>query len=305
MTILSLVLPTLLAAHGLRKKSLSPSGAATAFVVGLVMISGPSKVWGASLIAFYLIGSRATKYGKNKKKTLEAGYEDYGNRSGWQVLSNSFSAVAACTWWNLLSDPQGLHALVLGGVVPSTGPAYSNGDWCPLSRDVSDGKSRALLFATLGHFACCLGDTLASELGILSSSPPRLITTGKVVPPGTNGGVSLGGTLASLLGGITMGAFMSICLILENATCRSDFVAVSRDLCFWGAIGGLGGSALDSLLGATIQMTRYDESKKLIVEDHAEGSPQLKIVNGLNILTNNQVNVVSSLVSALAISLLA
>ncbi|KAF7291036.1 Integral membrane family protein [Mycena chlorophos] len=284
MTILSLVLPTLLAAHGLRKKSLSPSGAATAFVVGLVMISGPSKVWGASLIAFYLIGSRATKYGKNKKKTLEAGYEDYGNRSGWQVLSNSFSAVAACTWWNLLFDPLGLHALVLGSVVPSTGPAYSNGGWCALSRDVSDGKSRALLFAALGHFACCLGDTLASELGILSSSPPRLITTGKVVPPG---------------------AFMSICLILENATCRSEFVAVSRDLCFWGAIGGLGGSALDSLLGATIQMTRYDESKKLIVEDHAEGSPQLKLVNGLNVLTNNQVNVVSSVVSALAISLLA
>jgi uncharacterized membrane protein len=68
---ISLLLPTLLAGHGLSKKSLSSSGAATAFVVGFAMISGstggPSgeglglKVWGVSLIAFYLLGSRATK----------------------------------------------------------------------------------------------------------------------------------------------------------------------------------------------------------------------------------------------------
>ncbi|TBU36320.1 integral membrane protein DUF92-domain-containing protein, partial [Dichomitus squalens] len=52
------------------------------------------------------------------------------------------------------------------------------------------------------HFACCLGDTLASELGILSRSPPILITTLKRVPPGTNGGLSVLGTLASVGGGL-------------------------------------------------------------------------------------------------------
>ncbi|TBU41905.1 integral membrane protein DUF92-domain-containing protein, partial [Dichomitus squalens] len=48
------------------------------------------------------------------------------------------------------------------------------------------------------HFACCLGDTLASELGILSRSRPILISTLKPVPPETNGGLSVVGTLASV-----------------------------------------------------------------------------------------------------------
>ncbi|KAF7301889.1 Integral membrane family protein [Mycena indigotica] len=312
-SLVSLLLPTLLAAHGLRKKSLSQSGAITAFVVGFLMISGSTgkpgvdlglKVWGASLIGFYLIGSRATKYGKAKKRKLEQGYSDYGNRSGWQVLSNSFSAVVACSVWNALFVHHSVHSQLLSSLgIASMGPSYST-EWCPLSRDISDGRSRVLLFAALGHFACCLGDTLASELGILSSSPPRLVTTGKVVPPGTNGGVSVGGTLASLVGGATMGIIMSVSLILENSSCRSDWLSTSRDLVLWGALGGIAGSALDSLLGATIQMTRYDEEKKLIVEDRFEGS-QLKVLNGLNILTNNQVNVVSSIASALVVGLFA
>ncbi|KAJ7129425.1 integral membrane protein DUF92-domain-containing protein [Mycena epipterygia] len=316
-SIVSLLLPTLLAAHGLSKKSLSTSGAATAFIVGFIFISGSTggpageglglKVWGLSLIGFYLLGSRATKYGKQRKRKLEAAYHDYGNRSGWQVLSNSFSAAIACAVWNVLFVPQGVHAWFLGLTagalnLPGITQTYTSDGWCPLSKDVSAGWSRALLFAALGHFACCLGDTLASELGILSSSPPRLIITGKPVPPGTNGGVSVGGTLASFAGGITMGLMMSLCLLLENSACRSTWFTMSRDLVLWGGLGGLGGSGIDSLLGATIQATRYDDERKLVVED---GGDKLKVISGWDILSNNQVNVVSSVCCAVTIGLLA
>ncbi|KAJ7178906.1 integral membrane protein DUF92-domain-containing protein [Mycena filopes] len=319
-SLVSLLLPTLLAGHGLSKKSLSLSGALTAFVVGFLMISGSTaggppgtqglKLWGVSLIGFYLLGSRATKYGKKKKATLEAGYHDYGNRSGWQVLSNSSSAVLACSAWNVLFVPHGVHPWVFGALpsglsieIPATlrASTYASDAWCPLSRDVGDGWSRALLFAALGHFACCLGDTLASELGILSSSPPRLITTGKTVPPGTNGGVSVGGTLASLVGGLIMGCMMACCLILENSACRGSWFTVTRDLVMWGGLGGVGGSGIDSLLGATIQATRYDDERKLVVEDGAKD--KLKLVSGWDVLTNNQVNVVSSLSCAIVIGL--
>jgi len=59
--VVSLLLAILLSGHGLRKKSLSPSGAYTAFIVGFFTMAGGSRVFGVSLIGFYLVGSRATK----------------------------------------------------------------------------------------------------------------------------------------------------------------------------------------------------------------------------------------------------
>lgn len=160
------------------------------------------------------------------------------------------------------------------------------------------------------HFACCLGDTLASELGILSPTPPILITTLKPVPPGTNGAMSLGGTLASIAGGLIMGITMFVCLIFENSKCREQWFDVVVPLLAWGtAAGGLGSlvihletdlhaefclsvfSQLDSLMGATIQRTRYSSETKRILQDHSEESSgsDIKVISGINILTNNQV----------------
>jgi uncharacterized protein (TIGR00297 family) len=98
-----------------------------------------------------------------------------------------------------------------------------------------------LMVSVCRHFACCLGDTFASELGILSHSPPILITTFKPVPPGTNGAMSLGGTLASLMGGGIVGLAIATSLILENSKCREQWLSILVDLLFWGTIaGGLG-----------------------------------------------------------------
>jgi hypothetical protein len=51
----------LLASHGLYKGSLSRSGAIAAFLVGYGHLANPLKLFGVSMIAFYLLGSRATK----------------------------------------------------------------------------------------------------------------------------------------------------------------------------------------------------------------------------------------------------
>lgn len=61
MSLLPLFLAILLSVHGLRRKSLSPSGAVTAFVIGLLTMAGGLRVFGVALIGFYLIGSWATK----------------------------------------------------------------------------------------------------------------------------------------------------------------------------------------------------------------------------------------------------
>lgn len=56
-----LLFALLLSGHGLRKRSLSPSGAFAAFIVGWAMMNVKVRAVGVSLIVFYLTGSRATK----------------------------------------------------------------------------------------------------------------------------------------------------------------------------------------------------------------------------------------------------
>jgi len=188
------------------------------------------------------------------------------------------------------------------GLTTSTLPEYSN-DWCPIDKDIAGGWSRACVFATLGHFGCCLGDTLASELGILSRSKPILITTLKPVPPGTNGGMSVGGTLASVIGGAVMGLTMSACLILESSRCRETWMSIVLTTTLLGAMSGGTGSLVDSILGATIQQTKFSETKKLILQDESIPTGPIKVISGLDILTGNQVNVVSSVFTTIWMSL--
>lgn len=91
------------------------------------------------------------------------------------------------------------------------------------------------------QLACCLGDTLASELGILSKSPPLLITTFKRVPPGTNGAMSVLGTTVSILGGGFIGLIFVTDLMVESSACRASVWDWAPGIIAWGLLaGGLG-----------------------------------------------------------------
>ncbi|KAI0074708.1 hypothetical protein K474DRAFT_1513940 [Panus rudis PR-1116 ss-1] len=303
---IELLLAAYLGVSGVRKRSLSPSGGIAAFIVGFCMFNLRLRAFGVALVVFYLTGSKATKVGKELKAKLEEGHQEAGYRNAAQVLCNSFSAFVAALLWKALFEPGSWISRVLEGtVLPST--PYDSAQWCAISPAVADGKSRALLFITLGHFACCLGDTLASELGILSKSPPRLITTLRTVPPGTNGGVSLTGTLASVAGGVIMGLTMAFDLLVESKACRGSLGEVFSVVA-WGAAAGLLGSLLDSVMGATIQRTRYSEDSKRILTDES-GVPKsvtsVKVISGIDILSNNQVNLLSSIVTAATLAYLA
>ncbi|KAG9046683.1 hypothetical protein FS837_003836 [Tulasnella sp. UAMH 9824] len=103
---------------------------------------------------------------------------------------------------------------------------------------------------------------------------------------------------------------------MENPACASPaagpsgIVNLTTQLIAYGAFGGLIGSLIDSLLGATLQRTRFSLDSKRILQDHSEvpKDAKLKVISGWNVLTNNQassVNVVSSIVTALLLGWLA
>jgi uncharacterized protein (TIGR00297 family) len=128
-----------------------------------------------------------------------------GGRSASQVTSNL-----------------GVAALALA--VPSFVPAY------------------LLALAALAELAA---DTTSSEIGAALATRTVLITTWESVPPGTDGGISLSGTIA----GIAAAAI--------TAACATVFGLVPGLGAFVIACSGVAGMFVDSLLGATLEKRGY------------------------------------------------
>ena len=147
--------------------------------------------------------------------------------------------------------------------------------------------------AVLGSISCCCGDTWASEIGSAVGHTPRLITNLCLVPRGTNGGVSFVGIFASALGGLFVGVVYCVMQLLllsnEGSTYLSIVVILST-------LAGLFGSLVDSLLGATFQYSGYNTKTGKIT--HSPGESDVKHISGLNVLSNNDVNLLSSLITA-------
>lgn len=305
----SLVVPILIGAliafQGLRKRSLSKDGALTAFLVGSTMLGAEVKAFGVTLLVFYFIGSRATRVGKDLKKKYEDSVrEGAGQRDAFQVLCNSLPAFIACLTWKGMFTHSMFSKFFEG--LERDNQVYDSVVTCALASSYGNGWSRFLLLVALGQFGCCLGDTLASELGILSKSKPILITTFQRVPPGTNGAMSLLGTIVSILGGGIVGITMALDLWIENSACRNNGIANFLHLIVLGLLAGGLGSLIDSFLGATVQQTRYSTTTKKILTDDSvpQSNSNVSVISGLNILTNNQVNLVSSAMTAAFIALI-
>lgn len=107
---------------------------------------------------------------------------------------------------------------------------------------------QALQAGYTGALATATADTWATELGVLSLEQPRLITTGKPVAPGTSGGITLLGTGAAALGALALGVVYWLLQGCQKSRASLPFIAL---------VSGLGGSMIDSILGATLQAMYY------------------------------------------------
>lgn len=216
------------------------------------------------LVVFFLAGTKVTKIKKDVKATLtlhsSGGAGGEGPRNYIQVLANSLPA----TIFTLL------HAYIL-----RTQPEYCYG-FGGLARNI-------LPIGIIAHYAAVAADTFSSELGILASSPPRLITspTFRVVPKGTNGGVTLWGLFAGLLGSaiVVLAALPMVpfCPVYKDKEHdvrmpsgveggfgwgNEEKIKLTAGLIIWGALG----SVLDSVLGGLFQATVRDVRTGRVIE---------------------------------------
>jgi len=232
--VVSIVFSFILAFRGYKKKSLDLSGAISGFLVGLLTTLAGYR-YCLVLATFFLSSSALTKYQHNKKSKIEEDFKEGGQRNWVQVFANGATGTVCCV----------LQLLYFGM------------DDTYLSKDNYWATFLKLCF--LVHYAVCNGDTWASELGVLSQGKPILVTTLQTVPTGTNGGISLLGTGASIAGGLLIGFTFWICGIIFAIPNHVP----QYSLIFVGLLSGLLGSLVDSLMGATLQVF-YFHSKKCI-----------------------------------------
>jgi len=144
--------------------------------------------------------------------------------------------------------------------------------------------------AYTGVIAAVTADTWATELGGLSPTRPRLITTWKKVPPGTSGGITLIGTLAALAGS------GGIALVSGLVFPDLSFVKLLVSLLFAGTIS----SFFDSLLGATLQGMYICPACDIVTEQHPHHHCQTSTqqIRGWTWLNNDVVNFLASVFGA-------
>ncbi|MFD1953439.1 DUF92 domain-containing protein [Paenibacillus thailandensis] len=248
-----LVSSGLIAAAAYRHRSLSASGAWSAVIMGTGFVTLGEPVWFALLIVFFVTSSALSKYkrGHRVKAEAEAGYEKSGRRDAGQVWANGGAGLLLC----------------------AADAAYPHAGW---------------LYAYIGVMAAVNADTWATELGALSRSVPRLVTTGRRVRPGTSGAVTPLGSLAALSGAALIGAAAALLAPSGGAA-----------LIGLGAVAGLAGCFADSLLGATGQAMFRCPVCGSETERAVHCGTAAERVRGFAWMNNDRVNLLSSLIAGL------
>lgn len=268
------VISLYLAKRGYDKNSLNLSGALLAVIVGFI-ISVASYAFFACLFTFFVTSTILTKWKSQRKMQVEENYKVGGQRNAMQVFCNGGIAVI-------------ISLLYMSEVGCSERPVDFSKDY----------TAAVLITSLIGSFACCNGDTWSSEVGTaIGSDSPRLITNFRKVPIGTNGGVTIAGTIAAAIGGLIIGVayLFSERLLIDPAMLTASYPP-QWPILWLAMFSGLFGSIVDSLLGATLQYSGFCLLRKKVV---SEDSSTSKYICGKNVLNNHQVNLISSLIMAI------
>jgi uncharacterized protein (TIGR00297 family) len=179
---------------------ISRSGALGGLLVGTTIYASLGPRGFAVLALFVIGGSLLTRFGYGSKQHTGTAQEHGGRRSARNALANCAVATFCAIFAATGSEP------FTAAFVASLGAAFA--------------------------------DTAESEIGQLFSRTPRLITTLQKVPPGTDGAVSLPGTLAGA-GAAGLTAVLGLALGMLETPAPALLVATAAFL----------GTVADSLIG--------------------------------------------------------
>jgi uncharacterized protein (TIGR00297 family) len=187
-----------------RFRVMDMSGLFSGALIGIILIAFTRDIrWFFIMLTFFILGSAATKYKYSYKFSLGSAQGHGGLRGYYNVFANGLVATAAAILFGITQHPV-FTAMFLGSV------------------------------------ATAAADTVAGEIG-MTAGIPYLITSGKPVPPGTNGGVTVLGEIAGLVAAL-------IVLIMATGLNVSTL-----PMAVIGVAAGFFGTNVDSLIGATIE----------------------------------------------------
>ncbi|HEV8659290.1 MAG TPA: DUF92 domain-containing protein [Thermoanaerobaculia bacterium] len=163
-----LVIHTALALAGWLLRTVDLSGFIGGWILGAIILLGAGWPLYVTLLTFFVIGTLATKIGFARKKRLGLAQEKEGRRGFVHAFSNvGVAAICAIAVTRLAGHPLAIVAL----------------------------------FMAIASLATAAADTAASEIGPLVGRRTFLPLSGRPVEPGTEGAISLEGTLVGLLAG--------------------------------------------------------------------------------------------------------
>ncbi len=266
---------------GYRARALTWDGAVAACLVGGTIFGFGGLGWALLLVVFFVSSSALSFVGgkDSRKRQAAAMFEKGGRRDAWQVAANGGVAALAA----------------LGAGIAREALASSD-------QQIDIVISCYYLF--VGALAAATADTWATEVGVLSQTDPRLVTTGKKVPTGTSGGVTVLGSGAALVGAglIGLAAIVIVTVGPDPFSIPGHLIGIR----YWillpvALVGGLGGMLVDSLLGATVQAQYICPACNKPTESrvHRCGTKTTP-VRGLRWVNNDVVNLAGTAIGAVA-----
>jgi uncharacterized protein (TIGR00297 family) len=214
----ALIVNTVLIALAQRLPLLTRWGWVHAGILGTVLWGSLGWTGWLSVVLYLGLGSAVTKLGFSDKQRRGLAEARGGCRSPLNV-------------WGSAATGASLALLIAAGLEPKP--------W--------------LLAAFAASFAAKLADTFGSEIGKRWGRTPRLITTLRRVDPGTEGAISMEGTLASAVGSLLMAVVMWALALLP-----------SLSWIWLVAVVGLVATLAESVLGAVAQTRLSWMSNELV-----------------------------------------